>query len=102
MCDFSGFSKRIPSLEPPKAVCTFPAELMEIYRRVLSTWPLRKEVLFIELIFHTYQSPHIGSKLCFAKGTQLISSSLSVLQSLEVSYRPWRIRHLELPGSLEA
>ena len=63
--------------------------------------PRRKEVFFIELIFHTYRSPHIGSKLCYTKGTQLISSSLSVLQSLEVSYRQQRMRHLEFPGSPE-
>ena len=65
-------------------------------------WSRSKEVIFIELILDTYRSPHIGSKLCFAKGTQLISSLLSVLQSLEVSYRQWRIRHLEFLGSSEA
>ena len=39
---------------------------------------------FIELILDTFQSPHFGSKLCFAKGTQLISSSLTLHQSLEI------------------
>ena len=77
---------------------TLPAG-QQIHRRVIYVMPRRKEVIFIELIFHTYQSPHIGSKLCFAKGTQLISSPLSILQSLEVLYRQWRIRHLEFQGA---
>ena len=54
---------------------------------------------FIELILDTFQSPHFGSKLCFAKGTQLISSSLSVHQSLEIANRQQSSRNLELPGS---
>ena len=39
---------------------------------------------FIGLILDTFQSPHFGSKLYFAKGTQLISISLSVHQSLVI------------------
>ena len=73
-----------------------------MYLRVTYIRPRKEEVLSIELIFGTYRSPHIGSELCYTKGTQLISSSLSVLQSLEVSYRQKRIRHLEFPGSPEA
>ena len=61
--------------------------------------PRRKEVFFIELIFHTYRSPHIGSKLCYTKGTQLISIPLSVLQSLEVSCRQQMIRHSSFQGA---
>ena len=35
VCDFSGFSKRIPRLEHPRVVCTFPTELRKIYLRVI-------------------------------------------------------------------
>ena len=35
VCNFSGFSKRIPSLEHPRVVCTLPTELRKIYRRVI-------------------------------------------------------------------
>ena len=66
--------------------CTLPAG-QQIHRRVIYFKRRRKEVILIELIFHTYQSPHIGSKLRFAKATQLTSSSRSVYQSLEVAYR---------------
>ena len=30
VCNFSGFSKRIPSLEHPRVGCTFPIELREV------------------------------------------------------------------------
>ena len=35
MCNFSGFSKRIPRLEHPRVVCTLPIELRKIHRRVI-------------------------------------------------------------------
>ena len=70
VCDFSGFSKRIPRPEHPRVACTFPIG-QKIYRMVILIRPRRKEGIFIELILETYQSPHTGSKLCFAKGTQL-------------------------------
>ena len=34
VCNFSGFSKRIPSLEHPRVVCTFQQALPKIYFRV--------------------------------------------------------------------
>ena len=63
--------------------------------------PRSKEVFFIELIFHTYRSPHMGSKLCSIKSTQLNSifnvctpESQGVVSSTDDPA-------LELPGSPE-
>ena len=63
--------------------------------------PRRKEAIFIELIFYTHRSPHIGSKLFSIKGTQLISrfnvctpESRGIVSSIDDPT-------LELPGSPE-
>ena len=72
-----------------------------LYRRVSPLHGPRKVVFFIELVFHTDRSPHIGSKLCSIKGTQLDSrfnvctpeSQGAVLSSDDPT--------LELPGSPE-
>ena len=59
----------------------------------------RKEVIFIKLIFHTYRSPHIGSKLCSIKGTQLISRFNLCTPEFRGTVSSTDDPTLELPGS---
>ena len=61
----------------------------------------RKEVIFIELIFHTHRSPHIGSKLCSTKGTQLIGRFNVCTPESRGDVSSTDDLTLELPGSPE-
>ena len=67
VCNYSGFSKRIPRPEHPRVGYTFPIKLRKVIPQGKSLHGPRIAVLFIKLIFDTHRSPHIGSKLCFVR-----------------------------------
>ena len=100
VCDFSGFSKRIPSLEHPRVVCTLPPELRKLYRRVSVRSGHGGKRCSLSSSYFTHIDRLTSARNCvLLRAHNWLVDSMSVLQSLEVWFYQQMIRHSSFQGA---
>ena len=100
MCNFSRFSRRIPSLEHPRVECTLPPELRKLYRMINLNMILRGKRCSLSSSYFTHIDRLTSARNCvLLRAHNWIVDSMSVLQSLKVSCRHQMIRASSFQGA---